>query len=105
MTFCFSIGLRNWRSKSSPSKVQSCPMAQSIPKYDAPRQMPPEKVRTRMSEQDNGKVATLQRPTTDDPNAWKTYWETQAQPWRTEPEIDAERQKYLAERRNIEPDI
>lgn len=27
------------------------------------------------------------------------------QPWRTEPEIDAERQTYLAERRSIMPDI
>ncbi len=32
-------------------------------------------------------------------------WKAQDQPWRTEPEIDAERQKYLAERRNITPDI
>src|SRR6266487_2366510 len=29
----------------------------------------------------------------------------QGQPWRTEPEIDEERQKYLAERRSIKPDI
>jgi hypothetical protein len=25
-----------------------------------------------MSDQDNGQVITLQRPTTDDPDAWKT---------------------------------
>src|ERR1700682_2576422 len=58
-----------------------------------------------MSDQDNGKVSTLQRPTTNDPDTWRTYWETQGWPWRTEQEIDAERQKYLAERRAIVPDI
>lgn len=47
----------------------------------------------------------LKRPTTDDPEAWKAYWEAQGQPWRTEPEIDVERQKYLNERRAIIPDI
>ncbi len=58
-----------------------------------------------MSGQDNGQISTLQRPTTNDPKAWKTYWKAQGWPWRTEPEIDAERQKYLAERRAIVPDI
>ena len=58
-----------------------------------------------MSEQDATQASTLQRPSTDDTEAWKAYWKTQGQPWRTEPEITAERQKYLAERRNIEPDI
>jgi uncharacterized protein YjbI with pentapeptide repeats len=58
-----------------------------------------------MSDQDNGQVSTLQPPTTNDPDVWKTYWEAQGQPWRTEPEIDAARQKYLAERRTIVPNI
>src|SRR5437588_12489022 len=58
-----------------------------------------------MSEQDGKQVATPQRPTTNDPKAWKVYWEAQGQPWRTEPEIDAERQKYVAGRRVIVPDI
>ena len=58
-----------------------------------------------MSDQDNGQVSTLQRPTTNDPDAWKAYWKAQGWPWRTEPEIDEERQKYLAERRSIIPDI
>src|SRR5437660_140687 len=58
-----------------------------------------------MSEQDGRQASTLQRPTTDDPNAWKAYWKTQGQPWRTEPEIDGDRQKYLTERRAIVPDI
>lgn len=36
---------------------------------------------------------------------WNEYWaKSHDQPWRTEPEIDAERQQYLAERRSIEPD-
>jgi hypothetical protein len=58
-----------------------------------------------MSEQDGKQVATPQRPTTNDSEAWKTYWEAQGQSWRTEPEIDAERQTYLTERRTIIPNI
>ena len=58
-----------------------------------------------MSEQDNGQVFTLQHPTTNAPEAWQAYWEAQGWPWRTEPEIDIERQKYLAERRAITPDL
>src|SRR5258708_9682259 len=53
----------------------------------------------------NEQASPLQRPTIDDPDAWKTYWKGQGWPWRTEPEIDAQRQKYLAERRAIVPDI
>lgn len=45
------------------------------------------------------------RPTSDDPQAWKAYWHAQGQSWRTEPEIDEERQKYLAERRASIADI
>lgn len=48
---------------------------------------------------------TAQRPAKDDKEGWKAYWKAQSQPWRTEPEIDAERQKYLSERRSIIPDI
>src|SRR5207248_2654395 len=58
-----------------------------------------------MSEQDGRQAIMLQRPITDDPKAWQTYWKAQDQPWRTEPEIDVERQKYLAEQRSITPDI
>lgn len=39
---------------------------------------------------------TLQRPITDDRDAWYTYWEAQGQSWRTEPEIGEERQAQLA---------
>src|SRR5207253_1041309 len=58
-----------------------------------------------MSDQDNGQVSTLQRPSNDDKEAWKAYWKAQGWPWRTEPEIDTQRQEYLAERRAIIPDI
>jgi hypothetical protein len=47
----------------------------------------------------------LQRPTTDDRGAWYAYWEALGQRWRREPEIDTERQLYLAERGAIAPDI
>ncbi|HVB22309.1 MAG TPA: pentapeptide repeat-containing protein [Ktedonobacteraceae bacterium] len=58
-----------------------------------------------MSEQDDGQAATLRHPTVDKRGNWIVYWKQQGQPWRTEPEIDAERQKYLAECRSILPDI
>src|SRR6266702_1017481 len=58
-----------------------------------------------MSEQDSIQSSTLKHPTTDDREEWRTYWKAQGQPWRTEPEIGAERQKYLAARRAIIPDI
>jgi uncharacterized protein YjbI with pentapeptide repeats len=45
------------------------------------------------------------RPSGDDPDAWKAYWEAQGMPWRTEPEIDQERQRFLAECRTIMPNI
>src|SRR5437763_8692572 len=53
-----------------------------------------------MSEPDGTKATTIERPATNDPEAWKAYWEKQGKHWRTEPEIDLERQKYLDERRN-----
>ena len=58
-----------------------------------------------MSEQDSVQTTSLQRPINDNKETWKAYWIDQGQPWRTEPEIDEERQKYLNERRSIEPDI
>jgi uncharacterized protein YjbI with pentapeptide repeats len=58
-----------------------------------------------MSELDVTKAPALQRPPNDDREAWKAYWEKQGQSWRTEPEIDTERQQYLDERRQITPDI
>jgi uncharacterized protein YjbI with pentapeptide repeats len=43
---------------------------------------------------------TVTRPTSDDPKQWQTYWTTQGEPWRTEPEISPERQQELAQRRD-----
>ncbi len=58
-----------------------------------------------MSEPDGTQKTALQRPSNDDKGAWKAYWKTRGQPWRTEPEIDTKRQEYLAERCTIIPDI
>lgn len=50
-------------------------------------------------------IAQLRTPP-DDYGAWNEYWTKEHnQLWRTEPEIDEERQRYLAERRTIVPDI
>jgi hypothetical protein len=57
-----------------------------------------------MSEQED-QESNVQRPTTDDRNEWKRYWESRDMPWRTEPEINRERQRYLAVRRAVEPDV
>jgi hypothetical protein len=47
-----------------------------------------------------------QRPERDNDRAgWCAYWTAQGMPWRTEPEIEQVRQRYLAERREITPDI
>jgi uncharacterized protein YjbI with pentapeptide repeats len=37
--------------------------------------------------------------------SWNEYWQKQGQAWRTEPEIDEERQEYLATRLGIPPDL
>src|SRR5258708_22824723 len=57
-----------------------------------------------MSVQDSSSLPQV-RPTGDDRAAWRNFWQQIGQPWRTELEIDEERQKYLAERRSIIPDI
>lgn len=44
------------------------------------------------------------QPAPDDREGWKAYWKERQQPWRTEPEIDAQRQEELAKRRAIVPD-
>src|SRR5947209_7341165 len=56
-----------------------------------------------MSELDSRQAASTKQPTTNDPEAWKKYWETQGQKWRTAPEICKEQQKYLNEKRGIKP--
>lgn len=45
------------------------------------------------------------RPQADDHNGWRDYWKKLGQPWRTESEIDPERQQFLKQRRVIVPDI
>src|SRR6266700_2557182 len=44
---------------------------------------------------------SLQPPNMGDDRAWHAYWQAQAQPWRTQPEIGIERQQYLDEHLTI----
>jgi hypothetical protein len=53
-----------------------------------------------MSDDDGSK-----RPAPDGFTEWPDYWTVQGMPWRTEPEIDSDRQAYLAMRRAVRPDI
>ncbi len=50
-------------------------------------------------------TAFLQRPLPADRDGWHIYWREQNQGWRIEPEIDTERQVYLASRRAIKPGL
>ena len=52
------------------------------------------------SKQDATQAIIQQCPAIDDKEAWKAHWKVQGQPWRTQPEIDAERQQYLEKRRH-----
>jgi uncharacterized protein YjbI with pentapeptide repeats len=45
------------------------------------------------------------RPAQNDHEGWKAYWEERQQIWRTEPEIDQQRQEELEHYRVIVPDI
>ncbi len=48
------------------------------------------------------------KPTSTTPKTseeWKAHWEAQGQGWRTEPEINAQRQAELTKHRNIKPNI
>jgi uncharacterized protein YjbI with pentapeptide repeats len=58
-----------------------------------------------VSNQNGTQRSSSQRPRSDDKDSWKAYWKVQGQHWRTEPEIDVERQKFLARRRAIAPNI
>jgi uncharacterized protein YjbI with pentapeptide repeats len=58
-----------------------------------------------LNEQDDSLSINMDRPRNDDTEAWRIYLKSQEHHWRTEPEIDVERQKYLTERRSIHPDI
>jgi hypothetical protein len=44
-------------------------------------------------------------PEPNTPEQWRTYWQSQGQPWRREPEIDLQRQAELAQKRAIIPNI
>jgi uncharacterized protein YjbI with pentapeptide repeats len=50
-------------------------------------------------------TTTAERPAPEGYATWNENWTAQGMPWRTEPEIDDERRRYLAERRAIEPNI
>jgi len=50
-------------------------------------------------------TAVQERPAPEGHTSWPDYWKAQGMPWRTEPEIDAERQNYLDKHRSIRPDI
>jgi hypothetical protein len=63
------------------------------------------KSRQASSKQNSTQEPALQHPANDDKEAWKAYWEAHGQSWRSEPEIDTERQKFLDERRRVPPDI
>ncbi len=45
------------------------------------------------------------QPANIDKVGWKAYWMAQGMVWRTEPEIASERQRFLAIRRDIQPNI
>ncbi len=57
------------------------------------------------SEQDNMHILPLPRPLVADRAEWLAYWKSVDQPWRTEPEIDVERQQYLTQRLTIQVDL
>lgn len=57
-----------------------------------------------MSEQQTTTVVQ-ERPAPKGYQSWLEYWDTQGMPWRNEPELDEERQRFLTERRAIVPDI
>jgi uncharacterized protein YjbI with pentapeptide repeats len=54
---------------------------------------------------DQPTAISQERRTPDGFSSWPDYWKSKRMPWRTEPEIDEERQRYLAERRTIPLDI
>ena len=78
-------------------------MSQDSTQYLSKQHQPRQTITDR--QQNNEQVLVAQRPASDDAKAWKAYWKAQGQPWRTEPEIGEDRQRYLAERRAIRPDI
>src|SRR5438067_1750970 len=58
-----------------------------------------------MDEPDVLSTTEEQRSSKQDRQTWQAFWAKQGQQWRTEPEIDAERQEELAARRSMTPDV
>jgi uncharacterized protein YjbI with pentapeptide repeats len=54
---------------------------------------------------DEGQQSEGKRPVPEGFATWNAYWTAHGMPWRTEPELGAERQAYLRQRRAITPDI
>ena len=50
-------------------------------------------------------VATSTRPAADDRDGWRAYWRSSGAAWRIEPEIRADRQVFLAERRALTANV
>lgn len=48
-----------------------------------------------MNEQEENPIYSSKRPTHDDQHSWRDHWKAHNQPWRTEPEIDEDRQSFL----------
>jgi uncharacterized protein YjbI with pentapeptide repeats len=46
-----------------------------------------------------------QQPPTGERGAWRAWWQARGQPWRQEPEITADRARFLAQRRGVAPNI
>jgi uncharacterized protein YjbI with pentapeptide repeats len=62
------------------------------------------KSKTGLGNQPTQSASTPAQPANENLVEWKTYWLAREQPWRTEPEIEAERQRFLAKQRSIPPD-
>ncbi len=56
-------------------------------------------------EYDNVQLSTSSRPTLANRTEWLAYWKTVGQEWRTEPEIDLDRQRFLTECLAIKVDL
>ena len=57
------------------------------------------------SEYSNIQISTISRPAIANRNEWIAYWKALGQEWRTEPEIDMERQDFLAQHLAIKVDL
>jgi uncharacterized protein YjbI with pentapeptide repeats len=57
------------------------------------------------TEQQSGSASPAPAPNPAGFDSWSAYWTAHDMPWRTEPEIDEPRQRYLTERRAIQSDV